>query len=131
VEWEAALLPPSEHASSSSCIAGLEYVLELDAVMVALTSGDLLLIYTETKELEEVGSIQGGVACMAWSPDGELLALVSNSGNLLLMTKVRHTRHVMCSLTRSSQCYLHGPELMLCEPCNGTSKPSHCLPFLT
>jgi elongator complex protein 1 len=89
VEWEAALLPASEHPSGSSCIAGLEYVLELDAVMVALASGDLLLIYTETKELEEVGSIQGGIACMAWSPDGELLALVSNSGNLLLMTKVR------------------------------------------
>lgn len=36
----------------------------------------------------QVGTVGGGVAAAAWSPDAELLALVSEHGQLLLMNKV-------------------------------------------
>lgn len=37
----------------------------------------------------EVGELAGGVAAAEWSPDSELLSLVSGRGQLLLMNKVR------------------------------------------
>jgi hypothetical protein len=36
----------------------------------------------------QVGELAGGVAAAEWSPDGELLSLVSGRGQLLLMNKV-------------------------------------------
>jgi len=36
----------------------------------------------------QVGAISGGVAAAEWSPEGEVLALVSGDAQLLLMSKV-------------------------------------------
>lgn len=36
----------------------------------------------------QVGAVSGGVASAKWSPDGEVLVLVSGKGQLLLMNKV-------------------------------------------
>lgn len=38
-------------------------------------------------EVQEVGSLQGGLLAMAASPDGELLLLVTGAGQLLVMTQ--------------------------------------------
>jgi elongator complex protein 1 len=65
----------------------MDYVLELDALMIALSSGDLMLLHVETAEAEDIGTIQGGIAIASWSPDGELVAVVSRTGNLILMNK--------------------------------------------
>ena len=35
----------------------------------------------------QVGAVAMGVAAVEWSPDGELLCLVSSAGELLLMNK--------------------------------------------
>ena len=37
----------------------------------------------------QVGALSGGLAGTEWSPDGNLLCLVSATGQLLLMNKVR------------------------------------------
>ena len=67
---------------------------------LALSTGELLLLSSGASsgstggsrdrqpEVEEVGAVDGGLAAAAWSPDGELLALVSGTGSLLLMNRV-------------------------------------------
>lgn len=37
----------------------------------------------------QVGVVSGGLAAVAWSPDGELVVAASRVGQLLMMTKVR------------------------------------------
>jgi len=63
--------------------------MELEALSVGLASGELLLVHGGSGDVEEVGVVGGGLAAMSWSPDGELLALVSSAGNVMLMNKVR------------------------------------------
>ena len=83
-------------------VAAFEHVPELEALCLALTSGELLLLGTAAAAarpgaatppapppLEEVGAVEGGLAGGGWSPDGELLALVTGSARLLLMNKVQ------------------------------------------
>lgn len=84
--------PPAAAAAdgtaASQKIVAFAYALELDAISIALASGELLLLHTDSQEVQEVGTIQGGVAAVSWSPDGELVVVASTTGNLLLMTKV-------------------------------------------
>lgn len=70
-------------------------MVELDAVFIATSSGQLLLLDTASREVDEVGVVQGGVAAAAWSPNGEQLALLGFNGLLLIMNKVRgsHSFH--------------------------------------
>ncbi|GFH27339.1 uncharacterized protein HaLaN_25644, partial [Haematococcus lacustris] len=50
---------------------------------------DILRVAADTAEqLEEVGVIEGGVAALCWSPDGEVFAAVSGASKLLLMSKL-------------------------------------------
>ena len=86
--------PPPPGAS----VAALDHLPELDALCLALSSGELLLLGAggsssppwQPPAVEEVGAVDGGLAAAAWSPDGELLVLVTCAGSLLLMNKVRH-----------------------------------------
>ena len=34
-----------------------------------------------------MGSVSDGIQCMAWSPDQDVLVLITGVGNLLLMTR--------------------------------------------
>ncbi|GLI58497.1 hypothetical protein VaNZ11_000228 [Volvox africanus] len=75
---------------SRTWLASFSHVLELDALCIATRSGKIVLLHVEegsAPRLEEVGSIDGGVACVEWSPDGELLAILSCNGNLLVMNQ--------------------------------------------
>ena len=90
--------PPADAA-----IAALDHVPELEALCLALSSGQLLLLETDGQPavaahgqrpsqpppVEEVGAVGDGLAGGAWSPDGEVLALASASASLLLMNKAR------------------------------------------
>lgn len=37
----------------------------------------------------QVGQLEGGVAALEWSPDGETVCLITGTGQMLLMTKVQ------------------------------------------
>ncbi|KAI8469194.1 MAG: IKI3 family-domain-containing protein [Monoraphidium minutum] len=87
VAWRVPLLPPRPAGARAPAVAALCHVLELDALFIALASGELLLLHTATRALEEVGAIEGGVAAAAWSPDGEALAIAGPGGKLLLLSK--------------------------------------------
>ena len=60
-----------------------------DAICVSLFSGPLLLINLafQSPELEEVGFVEDGIMAMEWSPDGEVLALISGKGSLIVMSQ--------------------------------------------
>ncbi|GIL52022.1 hypothetical protein Vafri_7984, partial [Volvox africanus] len=82
----------SRSSGGCSCtwLASFSHVLELDALCIATRSGKIALLHVEegsARQFEEVGSIDGGVACVEWSPDGELLAILSCNGNLLVMNQ--------------------------------------------
>lgn len=77
-------------APTAVSITGFSYVLELEALCVALSSGVLLLVHVERREAEEVGCIDGGILALEWSPDGEVLVLVSGHGDIIMMDQVRH-----------------------------------------
>lgn len=79
-------------------VVAFSYVLELDAVFIVCSSGELLLLHAASHEVEEVGVVAGGLAAAAWSPDGELLALLGYNQLLLLMNKV---------LDLPLHCFLH------------------------
>ncbi|KAL4852847.1 Elongator complex protein 1 [Chlorella vulgaris] len=79
--------------SAGASIAAFDFVPELDAMCLALSSGELVLLSAHASPgsaapaVEEVGAVDGGLAAAAWSPDGELLVLVTGSGSLLMMSK--------------------------------------------
>jgi hypothetical protein len=85
VLWTAALLEPTPEQH----VVGFSYVVDLEALCVALSSGELLLVHLQTREVEDVGGVEGGIVSVAWSPDGEYVVVVSAGGNLLLMNQVR------------------------------------------
>lgn len=70
-------------------VVALEWVPEHEALAVASSHGDLLLVHRSPLEVETVGVLEGGVAGMAWGPDGEVVAIATGAGKLLLMTKVK------------------------------------------
>jgi hypothetical protein len=69
-------------------VVSFSFVLELDAIFIACSSGELLLLHTASRSIEEVGVVSGGVAAAGWSPDGELLVLLGYNQGLLMMNKV-------------------------------------------
>lgn len=105
VEWRQQLVP----GNTCAPVVALALVLELDALFVALASGQLLLLPADTREVEEVGSIEGGVLTAEWSPDGEVMALISAAGSLLIINQVccRHKARLLTLSTPASQ--LAGP----------------------
>lgn len=102
--WCADLRASMEAAGSAApppgaAIAACDWVPELDALCLALSSGELLLLDAAQQAavaragagaavVEEMGAVDGGLAAAAWSPDGELLVLVTGTAQLLLMNKV-------------------------------------------
>ncbi|KAJ4830409.1 putative elongator complex protein 1 [Turnera subulata] len=67
-------------------IAALDYLMEKEALLVGTQNGVLLLYSVDDNVTEVVGRVEGGVVRIAPSPDGDLLAIVSGFGQVLVMT---------------------------------------------
>ncbi|KAJ2709163.1 putative elongator complex protein 1, partial [Coemansia spiralis] len=76
---------PLPFSAAGSAVTSVQFMVERDLVVLALASGD---IYTVTRDgmVDTVGTVDAGIAATAWSPDEEVLALVTAEGRLLLMT---------------------------------------------
>ncbi|KAJ2385127.1 putative elongator complex protein 1, partial [Coemansia sp. RSA 2603] len=63
--------------------------MEKESVFVALRSGDIFSINVGSGswDVETVGTVDSGISGCAWSPDDEVLAVVTGEGQLLLMTQ--------------------------------------------
>lgn len=86
MEWRR--LITLEYGGPASAVTGFCFSLELDAICISLSTGELLLLNVNTQQLEEVGVVGGGIMALQWSPDGEVFAAVSGAGNILLMDQV-------------------------------------------
>ncbi|NWV00667.1 ELP1 protein, partial [Upupa epops] len=71
----------------SGSIVGIEDLPELECACVATAAGDILLCNLSTKQVECVGSVEGGLSTMSWSPDQELVLLVTGQQTLIMMTR--------------------------------------------
>ncbi len=54
---------------------------------MANKQGDLMVLNLDEKQIEYVGCITDGISAFDWSPDQELLVLISCTKNMLLMSK--------------------------------------------
>ncbi|KAJ2403251.1 putative elongator complex protein 1 [Coemansia sp. RSA 2559] len=80
-----ALLPFS---ASSAALSGVQCLMERESLFVALQSGDIFTIQLDAdKSVDLVGTVDQGIMASSWSPDEELLALVTGEAKLLLMTQ--------------------------------------------
>lgn len=83
-EWVVPLTVELAHPEPADAV-GFSYIIELEALVIGFDQGQLLVFHLESQETDEIGLIEGGIAAMEWSPDGEALAIVSLTGRLLLM----------------------------------------------
>ncbi|KAI4149351.1 MAG: hypothetical protein LQ340_004684 [Diploschistes diacapsis] len=75
-------------------ILDIHYFPDNHQVCVVLAGGDIVLVtpandntLPHSAEIEIVGSVDVGVAAAAWSPDEELLAILTNADTFLYMTR--------------------------------------------
>uniref|UniRef100_A0A2P2JV20 Elongator complex protein 1 n=1 Tax=Rhizophora mucronata TaxID=61149 RepID=A0A2P2JV20_RHIMU len=72
-----------ENADSITCF---DYLMEKEALILGTANGMLLLHAVDDNSTEVVGRVDGGVKCISPSPGGDLLAIVTGFGQLLVMT---------------------------------------------
>ena len=77
----------SHMTSCDDHVIGMEYLTDVESVCLALSGGNILLYNITTCDVESVGEIEVGVACMGWSPEQDVVVIVTAESNLILMTK--------------------------------------------
>jgi elongator complex protein 1 len=68
-------------------VISMEYLTDSESVCLALAGGNILLCNIITGEIGCVGEIEVGVVGMGWSPDQDLVVVVTGSDKVVLMTK--------------------------------------------
>lgn len=87
VLWTENLMQSSgDCLDSDSCIADIAFLQENEALCVSSSSGQLLLVSSPT-DVQEIGRLEEGIACSAWSPDQEFLAICTTARQLTIMSK--------------------------------------------
>lgn len=67
-------------------ITSFDYLMEKEALIIGTCNGVLLLYNVDDSSVEIVGQVEGGVKCIAPSPDGDLIGIVTGLGQMLVMT---------------------------------------------
>jgi len=88
---EVALLPLGQ----TDAIVAVQPVAVSDSATIAVASrrGSLWLVAAQDYQgdvkatVEEMGVVEDGVLAMAWSPDGELVALITGNASVVMMTR--------------------------------------------
>ncbi|XP_030050201.1 LOW QUALITY PROTEIN: elongator complex protein 1 [Microcaecilia unicolor] len=68
-------------------IIGIQDLLDQGSVCIATSAGDVIIYNFSTCQLECVGTVDSGLSVISWSPDQELVLLVTGQETLILMTK--------------------------------------------
>eukprot|EP00039_Didymoeca_costata_P016438 m.296180 g.296180 ORF g.296180 m.296180 type:complete len:1416 (-) comp16393_c6_seq55:75-4322(-) len=76
-----------DDANEAGEVVEITYLAEDVAVVVAFSGGDLIQYQLQTQEYECVGTFDDGIAAVRWSPDEELLAILTKAGVLLLLSR--------------------------------------------
>ncbi|KAL1295662.1 hypothetical protein HN51_056516 [Arachis hypogaea] len=67
-------------------VTSFDYLMEKEALILGTANGLLILYSVEDNAIEVVGNVEGGVRCISPSPDGELIAILTGFGQILVMT---------------------------------------------
>ncbi|CAD5114953.1 DgyrCDS3987 [Dimorphilus gyrociliatus] len=68
-------------------VVGIEYLPDQQSLCAATNKGHLFLWRVVERDFEQVGAVESGFETMEWSPDQELIALVTGDLTLILMTR--------------------------------------------
>jgi elongator complex protein 1 len=72
-------------------IINLQYFSESDSCCIVLVGGDVIVVKENPlpgeDQIEIVGTVDDGIAASRWSPDEQLLAIVTGSQSLILMSR--------------------------------------------
>ncbi|KAJ2735225.1 putative elongator complex protein 1 [Coemansia sp. BCRC 34962] len=83
--------PFSLGPNGGALASNMQFLMERESVFLALRSGDIFTVRVGSAggsgEAELVGTVDSGIMACGWSPDEELLALVTGEARLLLMTQ--------------------------------------------
>ncbi|KAL5440412.1 hypothetical protein PMIN06_009675 [Paraphaeosphaeria minitans] len=86
--WDAPCPLPSLTQDS---ILSLHHFADSSTSCLVLAGGDILLVREQPEDgqdlVEIVGSVDAGISAAAWSPDEELLAIITQADTLLLMSR--------------------------------------------
>ena len=68
-------------------VVSFTYLAESNSAVICLKGGDIVQILIEGTQIEIAGSFDDGIKAACWSPDDELLVIITGSDSLILMTK--------------------------------------------
>ncbi|XP_064620717.1 putative elongator complex protein 1 isoform X2 [Lineus longissimus] len=71
----------------STEIVAIQHLPDQFSLCVALRSGDVLLWNVASQEVECVGSVESGLLAMSWSPDQEVVVLVTGQNTIIMMNR--------------------------------------------
>ncbi|GLH07490.1 Putative elongator complex protein 1, partial [Gryllus bimaculatus] len=77
-----------EHCNEElkSKVVAMSYNSVLGVLCLATEAGDLISLAWTTRQVEVVGSVEQGLRCMQWSPEEEVLLLVTGQNVVMAMT---------------------------------------------
>jgi len=78
----------TDHMTSGDQVVAIDYLMDTESVCLALSGGNILTYTVGTGELVNVGEVEhGGIVCMAWSPEQDLVVVVTGADKIILMTR--------------------------------------------
>ncbi|KAJ1921502.1 putative elongator complex protein 1 [Mycoemilia scoparia] len=98
-DWEKVAFIPD--IPSNSTVSGFQYLGDDEALFLATDNGDIIKIHLEQNYshanpeaeemypngIEKIGDVESGIQHACWSPDEELLTMVTGENKLIIMTK--------------------------------------------
>lgn len=86
--WNNGSLPASAQLidlEDGDFITCLEYLMEKEALIIGTAKGLLLLYSVDDNATEVVGRVEGGMIFISPTPDGDLIAMITGFGQILVM----------------------------------------------
>lgn len=83
---ESLTLAWADHDIATKEVIGADIVTASNSICVITKEGDVITVTVETCEVELCGSVSAGIEASCWSPDQELLVLITGDGNVVIMT---------------------------------------------
>jgi len=74
-------------------VLDMKFLPEEDILALVTQSGSIAIFSMCLSEMEVVGDVTGGIAATCWSPDMEVLVVISEEGKVLMMTRMWDVVH--------------------------------------